>query len=122
MTLSNHRLWFGENAKRRVELESLDEVRRFVTESEKAPTGELNITADIGARPWWQQMFGLRRYVWVYFIVTWKADGATLSFMEKDGGEHAAQGPLTKEQAFAAIREFLDSGERPGNLKYAFTP
>lgn len=122
MNLSKHRLWFGENAKRRIELESLDEVRRFVNDSEKAPTGELNITADIGPRPWWHQLFGARRYVWIYFIMSWKADTASLTFMDEDGAEYVATGTLTKEQAFTAVREFLDTGERPANLAYEKAP
>lgn len=120
MTISKHRLWFTEHNGRRLELESIAEIERFLTESEASRDGHLSVTADTGPRPWWHQLFGARRYVWIYFIADWKGDAATLTFMDEDGGEHLAP-PLTKARAFDAMREFVRTGERPKGLEYTYT-
>lgn len=120
----------------------------IIAEAESLPKGRLWIGKDGGARPWWHRLLGTqKRYVDSIFSLEWFSEGAALIFHDENWREYRALKPenstslpesvrihishgeaqpapdsecITKELAFKAIKEVLESGSRPKWLNYRF--
>lgn len=115
--------------------------------AERLPQGRLALSADAGPRPLWQRILGARRWVDIFFAVEWYGEYASLIFLDENGSEyraldhvapvspseevrtkiahgeirpHLIEECMGKDRAFTAIREFLQSGERPAWLRYRY--
>ncbi|WP_394132203.1 hypothetical protein [Marinobacter nauticus] len=120
----------------------------FIENAESLSKGRLWVGKDGGARPLWHRLLGAqKRYVDSIFSLEWFSEGAALIFHDENWSEYRALKPdnspslpesiriqishgeaqpasdsecISKEQAFKAIREALEKGDRPNWLNYQF--
>jgi hypothetical protein len=127
---------------------NISDVGAKIFEDVGSAKGKIAFSADDGPRPWWQRfIFGAARYNRPYFRLEWSSDVYALIFYDDNASEYRvlsnvilenASEQLRKEISFGesqplpikyciskdivlrAIKEFLNSGERPQWLEYEF--
>jgi hypothetical protein len=130
--------------------QTAEELKAFLAELEQTVSGHLVIDKDYGLfRPrWWERLLGRSgRDRRVCFMLGWRGSYARLDFMDDcgsvyialdheqpvdapedirlqlSGGEPTPAPPeecMQKTRAFAAAREFIDTGTRPEWLSYRY--
>ena len=128
--------------------DSVAAVMQILTMAQSIATGRIVISYDNGPRPWWHRLLGSgRRYIAGFVYIQWAEEYANLMFHDENWSEYRALDPahpvsandkirskisqdgatpfaaeecLEKTRAFAAVRETLQSGNRPSWLSYQF--
>lgn len=139
--------WQAELNDSQVTIHTAQQLVDFLNRAESLPSGTLSLSADAGPRPWWERLFGAKRFVVSFFAMDWSQDCASLIFHDENGSEyrvldldhpvtpddsvrrqiahgeltpHPIDECLTKERAFAGVRYFVSSGQRPEWFDYRY--
>jgi hypothetical protein len=139
--------WLAELNDSQITIRTVPQLVDFLDRTESLPKGILSLCADAGPRAWWERLFGAKRFVVSFFAIEWSQDFASVIFHDEYGSEYRAldqdnpvaiddsirnqiaHGELTphpieecmkKARAFAGVRSFVSSGERPDWFTYRY--
>jgi len=141
--------WIAEFNEVETRFPAKDQLAVYLTSLQSRPAGRVSILIDRGPVRGLQGLLGHKRDVVSCFSLEWDGAYASLIFHDEEWSEYraidhecpvwptddergkVAQGELTppppeeclgKARAFAAIRDFLHIGARPGWLFYKYVP
>ena len=140
--------WFLELDGNDQSFDTVNELILCVEKIQVSSSGKLSISYDDGPRPWWGRFLGLApRYISGFTALQWCNDFSSLIFLDEDWSEYhvldkthpvnppdslrlridhgnltprAIEDCMGKERAFRALREALQTGERPDWVSYRF--
>jgi hypothetical protein len=66
--------WLVELNDSQLTIHTAQQLAEFLDRAECLPRGTLSLGADAGPRPWWEQLFGAKRFFVSFFEMEWSCE------------------------------------------------